>query len=182
MVGKKRNRKPDESKEQKNEEGPKEKDISLSSKPTTCEKRQSRKNVAQNIEKAPQVLSSSKKKQNNNPPKDEGCIENILDLDKLYESIELPPELKEFLSRDLEVPEAQVNGNVLSENILTPSNQRKSHRTKKTQDGVKVINCHQCKRIDSTTNVLTCGSEECRESYCIRCIRKYFVRLLLIYY
>jgi hypothetical protein len=57
---------------------------------------------------------------------------------------------------------------------------RKSQRmlNRNTEIELNVINCHQCKKIEVTKNILTCGNDECRDSFCYGCVQKYFVCLL----
>ena len=54
---------------------------------------------------------------------------------------------------------------------------RKSTRMKNKIKEIEVnaVNCHQCKKIEITKNIITCSNESCRESYCFACIQKYCV-------
>lgn len=70
------------------------------------------------------------------------------------------------------------------ENLYNLNNQafRKSIRIKKPIPSamISIINCHQCKKIDITTNILTCANENCRESYCLNCTKKYVEIIFLL--
>ena len=52
---------------------------------------------------------------------------------------------------------------------------RRSKREKKSANDVSLINCHQCKKIYILKNTYTCGNEECCESFCFSCLKKYYV-------
>jgi hypothetical protein len=92
--------------------------------------------------------------------------EKLLDLDKLHE-IMSPPDFDESPSNK------KSSGNT----------SRRSERAKKSNnDAITVINCHQCKKIESTLNILTCGNENCRESYCLKCIKNYYVKNIFLFY
>lgn len=59
-----------------------------------------------------------------------------------------------------------------------PTNKRK--RSQRLQNLTKLelqlINCHACKTVDSASNMMTCSRNECRESFCINCIKKNYVK------
>ena len=68
--------------------------------------------------------------------------------------------------------------------IYYPGLARKSVRQQKrnisNQIMLTVINCHQCRKLDVTTNILTCCNDKCRESYCMQCCKKYVRKFVLI--
>ena len=39
-----------------------------------------------------------------------------------------------------------------------------------------LINCHHCHRIRAINEVLICKNDSCRESYCLQCVKKYYMR------
>jgi hypothetical protein len=41
---------------------------------------------------------------------------------------------------------------------------------------VHLINCHCCKTVDLTVNLITCSLMDCRESFCINCIKKTYLK------
>ena len=58
-----------------------------------------------------------------------------------------------------------------------PSRTRRAHReTKVNESNINLINCHSCKTVDSALNMITCSRLECRESFCINCIKKTYVK------
>lgn len=90
-------------------------------------------------------------------------LEKVLDIDKLHEIMEPPSDVEEIYKKKSPLSDHH-------------SSLRRSERPKKALTGsITVINCHQCKKIDSTFNTLTCGNEMCRESFCFKCLRNYYV-------
>ena len=94
-------------------------------------------------------------------------------------------ELKEDSEKEIEILETEKEIEVTckptegdpvvnSENKLEP---RKSQRMRKIfiEADINAINCHQCKKIEITNNIITCGNNSCRESFCYNCLQKYFV-------
>lgn len=81
--------------------------------------------------------------------------------------------------KDLQVFEQIEN---LDNNVVNIPLFRKSERSRKVIENiVNVINCHQCKKLDTISNILTCGNEQCRESFCLKCIKKYYVSIFYLY-
>ena len=39
----------------------------------------------------------------------------------------------------------------------------------------RFINCHQCSKIDESKNMVICSKEDCKESFCLKCIKKFYV-------
>jgi hypothetical protein len=117
----------------------------------------------------------------------------LLDLDKIYTCISPPNEIERSnllhsgVKLRLSMGLVEQNDDAIMENSeplnLDPNNigndyldgKRKSERSRKAIETISVINCHECKKIETTVNILTCGEELCRESFCIRCVKKYFV-------
>lgn len=65
-------------------------------------------------------------------------------------------------------------------NLSNDQNQNNSVLRKRTreprmnEDIMKVINCHQCKKVDTSINMLTCANSNCRESFCFDCVKGYY--------
>jgi len=58
-----------------------------------------------------------------------------------------------------------------------PARTRRPHRESKVNESnINLINCHCCKTVDSAVNMITCSKVECRESFCINCIKKTYVK------
>ncbi len=91
-------------------------------------------------------------------------LDSILDIDQLHSQVTPPKEI--FI--EVIKPE-NIYGNIQNSAF------RKSVRHKKPTPNtiVSIINCHQCKKIDVTTNILTCSNLDCRESFCNNCTKKY---------
>jgi len=87
---------------------------------------------------------------------------SYLDLDDLHKIVSPPSELND------------TEYNKKSNEKQNKSN-RKSERAKKDKNNLfQFINCHQCKKIDNSMNMLVCTNSDCRESFCYNCVKKYF--------
>ena len=94
----------------------------------------------------------------------------VLDLDLLHKTVSPPSEL--YQSDDNSKTSTFVL-KIGKHRQIT----RKSDRVQKKEKNnlFQFINCHQCKKIDNSINMVICSHDTCRESYCFNCIKKYFV-------
>ncbi len=75
-----------------------------------------------------------------------------------------------FLKKKRDILENKLNSSIdQAENVT-----RRSQRERKLPD-IELINCHQCKMIDNLNNAYTCSNNDCHESYCMLCLKQYYV-------
>lgn len=95
---------------------------------------------------------------------------NILDLNMLYNTVSPPSELNEELPGNFNLTLDGEDSDSQNKKI------RKSKRMKKEKTHIlQILHCHQCRKSDTSANMLTCTNPICREAYCIQCLKKYFV-------
>ena len=118
----------------------------------------------------------------------------ILDVDKLHDEIGLSQDIDTYIKNMPKIKLNQTNEETTKQNELNLTdkliennnnierNIRKSQRTKRHYEDntLDVINCHQCRVLDTANNTLTCSNFQCRESFCFSCIKKY--RVLINYF
>ena len=69
------------------------------------------------------------------------------------------------------------NKNKKSENSNQEGKRYLLRKKKPNFLNIDYINCHMCKEVKQINKMMTCCNPNCRESYCIRCLKRCYVSL-----
>ncbi len=81
---------------------------------------------------------------------------------------------KRSIINPIESNQINISHSNLVDNALGSKRSLRRHNYVKSE--IQLINCHACKTVDSALNMITCCRLDCRESFCINCIKKNYIK------